>query len=49
MEGAIEMLDAPVKRVAAQDSFCPYAKPLENAVLPQKQSVMDAVLALVRW
>jgi 2-oxoisovalerate dehydrogenase E1 component len=49
MEEAFEMLDAPVKRVAAQDSFCPYAKPLENAVLPQKQNIMDAVSELVKW
>jgi 2-oxoisovalerate dehydrogenase E1 component len=49
MEEAFETLDAPVKRVAALDSFCPYAKPLENAVLPQKQGVIDAVEALVKW
>lgn len=49
MEEAFNELDAPVRRVAAQDSFCPYAKPLENAVLPQKQNVIEAVEALVKW
>lgn len=32
-----------------EDSFCPYAKPLENGVLPQKDQVIDAVEALVGW
>jgi pyruvate/2-oxoglutarate/acetoin dehydrogenase E1 component len=49
MEEAFETLDAPVKRVAAQDSFCPYSKVLENAVLPQKAGVVAAVEALVGW
>lgn len=49
MEEAFEQLDAPVKRVAAKDSFCPYAKPLENGVLPQKDQVIHAVEALVGW
>ena len=49
MEEAFETLDAPVKRVAALDSFCPYAKPLENAVLPQKAGVIAAIEDLVKW
>jgi 2-oxoisovalerate dehydrogenase E1 component len=49
MEEAFETLDAPVKRVAAQDSFCPYSKVLENAVLPQKAGVVAAVEQLVNW
>ncbi len=49
MEEAFESLDAPVRRVAAKDSFCPYAKPLENGVLPQKDQVIAAVEALVKW
>ena len=49
MEEAFEQLDAPVRRVAAKDSFCPYAKPLENGVLPQKDQVIDAVSALISW
>jgi 2-oxoisovalerate dehydrogenase E1 component len=49
MEEAFEWLDAPVKRVAAKDSFCPYSKVLENAVLPQKQNVIEAIEALAKW
>lgn len=49
MEEAFESLDAPVKRVAAKDSFCPYAKPLENGVLPQKDEVIESVEALTQW
>jgi len=49
MEEAFETLDAPVKRVAAKDSFCPYAKPLENGVLPQKHWITEAVENLVKW
>ncbi|MBE7490339.1 MAG: tungsten formylmethanofuran dehydrogenase [Planctomycetes bacterium] len=49
MEDAFELLDAPVRRVAARDSFVPYAKPLENAVLPQKADVIAGVEALVTW
>jgi 2-oxoisovalerate dehydrogenase E1 component len=49
MEEAFEWLDAPVRRVAAKDSFCPYSKVLENAVLPQKQNVIEAVEALAKW
>jgi len=49
MEEAFELLDAPVKRIAAKDSFVPYAKPLENAILPQKTDVIAGVEALVGW
>jgi 2-oxoisovalerate dehydrogenase E1 component len=49
MEEALNQLDAPVRRVAALDSFCPCAKPLENAVLPQKAGVIAAIEELVRW
>ncbi len=49
MEEAFESLDAPVRRVAAKDSFCPYAKSLENGVLPQKDQVIEAVDGLVKW
>ena len=49
MEDGFDLLDAPVQRVAAKDSFCPYSKPLENAVLPQKNDIMEAVETLVNW
>lgn len=49
MEEAFDLLDAPVKRVAALDSFCPYSKPLENAVLPQASWVIEAAKKLVDY
>jgi len=49
MEEAFEHLDAPVKRIAAKDSFVPYSKGLENAILPQKADVIAGVEALVGW
>ena len=49
MEEAFDTLDAPVKRVAALDSFCPYSKPLENAVLPQAGWVIEAAKKLVSY
>lgn len=36
-------LDAPVKRVAAKDSFCPFAPSLEAAVLPTADQIRDAI------
>ena len=36
-------LDAPVKRVAALDTPVAYAPKLEDAILPQKDSVKRAV------
>jgi 2-oxoisovalerate dehydrogenase E1 component len=38
-----EYLDAPVKRVAALDTFVAYAPQLEDAILPQVNDVLDAV------
>lgn len=44
-----EYLDAPVKRVAALDSFVPYAPDLEDAVLPQTEDVLRAIEALAAY
>jgi 2-oxoisovalerate dehydrogenase E1 component len=41
-----EYLDAPVKRVAALDTFVAYAPQLEDAILPQVNDVLDAVTAI---
>jgi 2-oxoisovalerate dehydrogenase E1 component len=38
-----EYLDAPVKRVAALDTFVAYAPQLEDAILPQVNDVLDAI------
>lgn len=43
-ELAFDYLDAPMLRVAAKDVPMPYAKNLELSALPNKQSVIDAVL-----
>jgi 2-oxoisovalerate dehydrogenase E1 component len=44
-----DYLDAPVKRVAALDSFVPYAPDLEDAVLPQTEDVLRAIEALAAY
>jgi pyruvate/2-oxoglutarate/acetoin dehydrogenase E1 component len=45
-EAAWSDLRAPVSRVAARDGIIPSARPLEDAMLPAVQDVVDAVLAL---
>jgi 2-oxoisovalerate dehydrogenase E1 component len=42
-------LDAPVKRLAAEDVFCGYAPRLEVATLPQVDDLHDAFAALLRY
>ena len=44
-----EWLDAPVKRVGAKDTFVAYAPALENVILPQPQTVVDALRDLARY
>ena len=39
-------LDAPVRRVAAQDTFVAYEPTLESAILPQVQDIVAAALGL---
>ncbi|HEV2707339.1 MAG TPA: dehydrogenase E1 component subunit alpha/beta [Pyrinomonadaceae bacterium] len=41
-----EYLDAPVKRVAALDTFVAYAPQLEDAILPQVEDVSSAITEL---
>jgi len=38
-----EQLDAPVRRVAALDTFVAYAPQLEDAILPQSADVLEAI------
>ena len=45
-EAAWSDLRAPVQRVAARDGIIPSARPLEDAMLPSVESVVDAVMAL---
>ena len=44
-----EELDAPVKRVAAMDTFCAYQPKLEDVILPQTDDVTAAVRQLLEY
>jgi len=44
-----EYLDAPVKRVAATDTFVAYAPQLEDAILPQVSDVAEAIASLKNY
>ncbi|HEX3560025.1 MAG TPA: dehydrogenase E1 component subunit alpha/beta [Pyrinomonadaceae bacterium] len=45
-EELFEYLDAPVRRVAALDTFVAYAPQLEDAILPQVEDVYRAIIEL---
>lgn len=45
-EKAFQYLDAPIQRVAAKDSPVPYAKHLENKILPQTSDIIESVKKL---
>ena len=47
MEQAFDELDAPVARVCSAEVPMPYAKHLEDAALPQPESIVNAVRALL--
>ncbi len=42
-------LDAPVKRVAAMDTFCAYQPKLEDVILPQTDHIISAVKQLLDY
>jgi len=46
---AFEYLDAPVRRIGAQDSFVPFAPNLEAAVLPSVEQIAGAVKDLLEY
>ena len=46
---AFGALDAPVRRVAGAFSFVPFADPLERAVLPQDDDVLEATRELLAY
>jgi 2-oxoisovalerate dehydrogenase E1 component len=48
-EELFEELDAPVKRVAATDTFCGYHPQLEDAILPQTDDITAAVTKLLEY
>ena len=44
-----EDLDAPVRRVAAKDTFVAYQPQLENAILPQTDDLLRAMKELAQY
>ncbi len=48
-EHLFEWLDAPIMRVAAKDSFVPFAEPLEKFVLPSVDDIVLAARQLARY
>jgi 2-oxoisovalerate dehydrogenase E1 component len=42
-------LDAPVRRVAAMDTFCAYQPKLEDVILPQTSHIVAAVKQLLEY
>jgi 2-oxoisovalerate dehydrogenase E1 component len=44
-----EELDAPVRRVAAMDTFCAYQPKLEDVILPQTEHITTAVRQLLEY
>jgi 2-oxoisovalerate dehydrogenase E1 component len=44
-----EELDAPVRRVAAKDTFVAYQPLLENAILPQSSDLFKAMKELAQY
>jgi 2-oxoisovalerate dehydrogenase E1 component len=42
-------LDAPVKRVAAMDTFCAYHPKLEDVILPQVSHINAAVKQILSY
>ena len=48
-EEAFELLDAPVRRIAAPDSPVPFAPTLEKAYIPQVDDVATALRELAAY
>jgi 2-oxoisovalerate dehydrogenase E1 component len=48
-EELFDELDAPVKRVAAMDTFCAYQPKLEDKILPQTDDITAAVRQLLEY
>jgi len=48
-EELFDELDAPVKRVAAMDTFCAYQPKLEDVTLPQTDDITSAVRQLLEY
>jgi 2-oxoisovalerate dehydrogenase E1 component len=48
-EELFDELDAPIKRVAATDTFCGYQPKLEDATLPQTADIANAVKRILEY
>jgi 2-oxoisovalerate dehydrogenase E1 component len=48
-QDAFEWLDAPVRRIAATDTFVAYAPQLEDVILPQVEDLRDAMVELAGY
>ncbi len=48
-DACFRSLDAPVRRVAARDSFVPFAATLETAVLPSMEQIREAIRETARF
>ncbi len=46
---AFEWLDAPVRRIAATDTFVAYAPQLEDVILPQVEDLRDAMIDIAGY
>ena len=46
---AFAWLDAPVRRVAATDTFVAYAPELEDVILPQVESLREAIASIAAF
>jgi pyruvate dehydrogenase E1 component beta subunit len=46
-EEALDALDAPIRRVAPMDAIVPFSPPLEQAVIPNENTVADVVRKLL--
>jgi len=48
-EELFDYLDAPVRRVSGMDTFVAYQPILEDAILPQPEHILQAILKLRSW
>jgi pyruvate dehydrogenase E1 component beta subunit len=48
-EEAVDYLDAPIKRVAEPDTPIPFSPPLEQYVIPNEKSIINAVRECLKW
>ena len=48
-EEAFDLLDAPITRVAAPFTHCPFSPPLEQEYVPNEEKIIKAVKSLAYW